>query len=106
MTLMLKMCGTMEPIHQMILQLTGWSSKVKKTAHKFHNTIAYNNGNVLFAYNADATGTNSEMNNAAMVQLKEINTLTRGKCFLLTPLIKAGKWYPTLILFMTTPPNE
>ena len=78
----------------------------KETVLKFHSTIAYNNSNVLFAYNADATGTNSEMNNAAMVQLKEINTLTKGKCFLLTPQIKAGKLYPALLLFMTTPPNE
>ena len=78
----------------------------KETDLKFHYTITYNNSNVFFAHNVDATGTNTKISDKAMVQLKEINTLTKGKCFLLTPRIKAGKLYPALWLFMTTPPNE
>ena len=61
---------------------------------------------IFFFFDTDAKGLHSKINDTNMAIMREINTLTEGKCYLLTPLIRAGKLFPTFHLYMTTPPNE
>ena len=61
---------------------------------------------VFSSFVVGANGSLSKDNDPEMVRVQEINTLAKGKCRLLTPLVQAGHLYPALILTMTTPPNE
>ena len=56
----------------------------------------------LLAENA----TLSKWSDPAMAKVREINTMSKGKCLLWTTKVQAGGTYPVVGLYIKTPPNE
>ena len=48
----------------------------------------------------------SNWSDPTMAEVKEINTMSRGKCLLWSTKLKATRTYPVVGLYIKAPPNE